>query len=46
MNEYKNNGNVLSVPGGATLVTQMRANVVQRDRKKKLEVERRQDFPV
>ena len=33
--------NNLSVPGGATIVTQMRANGVQQERKKKEKVERR-----
>ena len=36
----------LSVPGGDTIMTQMRANGVQQDRKKKEKVERRRDFPV
>ena len=36
----------LSVPGGATIVTQMRVNGVQQERNKKGKVERRRDFPV
>ena len=36
-NEYLH----LSVPGGATIVTQMRANGVQQERKKKEKIERR-----
>ena len=36
----------LSVPGGAKILTQMRANGVQQERKKKENVERRSDFPV